>query len=141
MIKMAIWRVNKMPKFHPFIVGVDFDGTIVEHRYPEIGKPVFGAIKALKRLRKAGVHIILWTMRSGRELEEAVAYMERAKIPLYGVNCNPDQSSWTTSPKAYCNIYIDDAAYGCPLIYPEDGRPYVDWTDVAHDILEMVNGR
>lgn len=128
-----------MVRFRPFIVGVDFDGTIVEHRYPEIGKPVFGAIKALKRLNKAGVRIILWTMRSGLELEEAEAYMATAKIPLYGVNCNPDQSTWTESPKVYCNLYIDDAAYGCPLIYPENGRPYVAWEDIAHDVLEKMH--
>ena len=58
-------------------------------------------------------------------------------IELYGINENPNQS-WSDSPKAYANYYLDDAAIGCPLIYPEEGRPYVDWIKIR-EILEDMN--
>lgn len=64
-------------------------------------------------------------------LEDAVKWFEDNNIPLYGIQKNPTQDNWTTSPKAYCQIYIDDAALGCPLVYPVSGsRPYVDWVAV-----------
>lgn len=110
------------------IVAVDFDGTIVSHEYPKIGFPVPGAIASLRKLLRQGNKLILWTMRSGEQLEAAVQYLERNGIPLYGINGNPSQHTWTSSPKAYAHHYIDDAALGVPLIYPEIGRPYVDWS-------------
>ncbi len=102
---------------------VDFDGTMVDHRYPEIGKPVPKAVKWLKRLQKYVAKIILFTMRSDSPehpglLSDAVAYMEENGIALYGVNRNPEQDQWTSSPKAYGNVYVDDSAIGCPLIHP-----------------------
>ena len=58
-------------------------------------------------------------------------------IPLYGVNSNPYQHKWTTSRKAYADIYIDDAAIGCPLIQVEDyDKRCVDWLTVYKLILE-----
>jgi hypothetical protein len=109
---------------------IDFDGTIVEHKYPAIGEPVPMAIETMKELHEKGSKLILFTMRSGKPLDEAVDYLKENGIELYGVNKNPTQWSWTKSPKAYGNIYIDDAALGCPLIHPEEGRPYVDWNKV-----------
>ena len=61
---------------------------------------------------------------------DAVNWFKKNDIPLYGINENPDQSSWTTSPKPYCHMYIDDAALGCPLIQELNQRPYVDWYTV-----------
>ena len=112
------------------IIGIDFDGTCVTHEYPEIGRDV-GAEPVLKELIEAGHKLILWTMRSGQYLEEAITWFEERDIPLFGVNKNPDQSSWTDSPKAYCNLYIDDAALGIPLrVSSKEARPYVDWGKV-----------
>lgn len=117
-------------------IGVDFDGTIVKHRFPEIGDPVPLAITVLRELQKSGVKIILFTMRSdgqksGNVLTEAVEYIEKHGISLYGINHNPDQDSWTTSPKAYAHAYVDDLSVGCPLIHPSDGTPpFVDWGQV-----------
>lgn len=109
-----------------YIIAVDFDGTCVTHEYPAIGKDI-GAAPILRRLTDCGNKIILWTMRSGRELKAAVEWFEENNIPLWGINKNPDQS-WSTSPKAYANIYIDDAAIGTPLKTSElSARPYVDW--------------
>lgn len=122
------------------IVAVDFDGTVVTHDYPVIGDDI-GAVPVLKELVAAGHNLILWTMRSGDALEEAVGWFRLRDIPLWGINENPTQSSWTISPKAYAHYYIDDAGISCPLIYPSDGgRPYVDWVRVRqllvlHEIL------
>jgi hypothetical protein len=60
-------------------------------------------------------------------LQEAVDYLTQNGVVLYGVNENKTQKYWTSSQKIYANIYVDDAAYGCPLIQPENGRPYVNW--------------
>lgn len=136
------------------VIGLDFDGTCVTHEFPKIGQDI-GAVPVLKELVAAGHKLILWTMRSDREalgpfgdysqgpkgdyLSEAVAWFQGHEIPLYGIQHNPEQDSWTRSPKAYCNIYIDDASLGAPLIYPEGGRPHIDWKAVrAHFFPERV---
>ena len=122
------------------IVGIDFDGTIVEHQYPRIGLEVPYAIDVMKELQEAGHKLILWTMRSDEYLEEAVKYVESQGIKFFGINENPEQKDWTNSPKAYCNVYIDDAALGCPLVFTAPGsglRPYVDWIQVRNTLTLM----
>lgn len=122
------------------IIGIDFDGTIVTHEYPEIGDPVPGALEVMKELSQKGHQLILWTMRSDEYLDEAVKYIKKNGIELFGVNRNPEQHTWTNSPKAYCQIYIDDAALGCPLTqYPgTNKRPFVDWK-MVRKYLEFQN--
>lgn len=118
---------------------VDFDGTIVDHRFPNIGQPVPGAIFYMKEWRKRGAQLILFTMRSGTSLDEAVRFLISTGVELYGINENPSQGSWTTSPKAYGKIYVDDAAFGCPLIHPPGfARPCVDWTEVGPGVLDQL---
>ena len=123
---------------------VDFDGTIVDHCFPEIGTEAPGAIHWLTRLQDQGAKLILFTMRSdtsfgGPMLSDAVDFLERRGIKLFGINTNPNQRSWTESPKAYADIYVDDAAFGCPLIRPEGfRRPCVDWETVGPALLERV---
>jgi hypothetical protein len=112
------------------IIAVDFDGTVVDHRYPEVGPDVPGAVEALHKLVNASHVLILWTMRSGERLIEAVRWYSDNGLPLFGINNNPNQL-WTTSPKAFAHVYIDDAAYGCPLIHPPDfHRPCVNWAAI-----------
>ena len=115
------------------IIAVDFDGTCVEHRYPEVGADVPVAVKVLKELADVGHQLILYTMRDKAELTAAVEWFKKHDIPLYGVNTNPTQLQWTSSPKAYARVYIDDAALGCPIIYDSEKygvRPIVDWIEV-----------
>lgn len=113
------------------IIAVDFDGTIVAHAYPEIGRENPNCFRVLKKLQAQGTQLILWTMRSGKELDEAVAYCENNGIIFWGINENPAQKEWTDSPKAYASIYIDDAAIGCPLIYDQStDRNMVNWRDI-----------
>ena len=119
---------------------VDFDGTVVKHEYPRIGEPLEGCIDYLKQFTDNGAYLILFTMRSGVELDEAVAYLQSNGVELYGVNVNPTQHTWTKSPKAYGQLYIDDAAFGCPLISEYGSRPYVDWSVVGPKVLEQLQG-
>lgn len=119
-------------------IAVDFDGTCVTHDYPRIGKEI-GATKVLKRLVEAGHKLILNTMRSGKELQDAIHWFNKNGIELYGVNENPTQKHWTTSPKVYAHMYIDDAAFGCPLLNVPDfsDRPFVDWDSVWRQLMQM----
>ena len=112
------------------VVAVDFDGTIVKHAYPEIGETVPHAFEGLRAFQRNGWKIILYTMRSGEYLEAAVELLASENIELYGVNTNPTQRFWTESTKCYAPLYIDDAALGCPLIFPPDERPFVNWRAV-----------
>lgn len=123
------------------IIAVDFDGTIVTHEYPEIGRPVLGAIETLKCLISNGHKVFLWTMRGSKRYEgrdllrEAVEYCEDNGINLCSVNQSPSQFS--TSKKQYAQLYIDDAALGCPLINGDGwDRPYVNWYKVGEKLLE-----
>ena len=122
-----------------FYVVVDFDGTVVTHDFPRIGKDI-GAVPVLKKLVENGHKLILFTMRSdtseddnillkGSFLTEAVDWFKENDIELYGIQKNPTQDSWTRSPKAYGQLIIDDAALGCPIIFDKTfhSRPFVDW--------------
>jgi hypothetical protein len=111
------------------IIALDFDGTCVTHEYPVVGQDI-GAVPILKELIKNGHKIILWTMRDGNELEDAVDWFASKEIPLFGINRNPEQDEWTSSPKAYAQQYIDDASICCPLVYQGYDRPYVDWSAI-----------
>lgn len=126
------------------IIAIDFDGTIADHIYPDCGEPVPGAIEWIKKFIEAGAKIILWTMRSdhihGPTLTDAIQFCNDNGIELFGVNNNPFQSDWTTSPKAYANLYIDDLAFGCPLKENPryGGQPYVDWDIVGPATLKIL---
>lgn len=117
------------------VIALDFDGTVVTHEYPYIGEDI-GAIPVLKELVAAGHQLILFTMRSGKLLDDALAWFERNGIELYAVNENPEQVSWTSSVKVHANMYIDDCALGCPIRF-EDGvrRPFVDWKKVREILV------
>ncbi len=108
---------------------IDFDGTCVEHAYPNVGAEI-GAAYVLKRLVAAGHKLILFTMRSGKELDDAVEWFTSHGIRLYGVNRNDLRDEWTSSPKPYGDLIIDDTCLGMPLLQTS-GRPYVDWGSVT----------
>jgi len=117
------------------IIAIDFDGTCTTHDYPEIGTDI-GAVKVLRALVNKNHDLILYTMRSKKELQDSVNWFADNEIPLFGIQTNPTQLSWTESPKCYAQLYIDDAALGCPLIYPAGGRPYVNWNSVEKMLVE-----
>jgi len=133
------------------IIAVDFDGTCVTHDFPKVGKDI-GAVPVLKALVRNGHQLILWTMRSDKTkvesedynihnvadayLSHAVNWFKENEIELFGINNNPTQSKWTESPKAYAQIYIDDAALGCPLKYNSEisDKPFADWDAIAKEL-------
>lgn len=128
---------NLNQKEHPIVIAVDFDGTCVTHEYPLVGKNI-GSQEVLKDLIKAGHQLVLFTMRDKKELQDAVDWFKENEIPLYGIQENPTQKNWTTSPKAYAQLYIDDAGINTPLKFnPEfSSRVFVDWESVRQ-ILEQ----
>lgn len=99
------------------MIAVDFDGTIVEHRYPSIGKQRYFAFETLKALQKDGHQLILWTYRDGKLLDEAVEYCRKNGVEFYAVNCSfpgeilePGQSR-----KVDADLFIDDRiVFGFP---------------------------
>jgi hypothetical protein len=135
---------------------LDFDGTCVANEYPRIG-PEIGATKILKELVDNGHQLVLFTMRSNRRtllsrllnyhseydnsLTDAVNWFGKRKIPLYGIQKEPNQSTWLGSPKVKGELIIDDSALGCPLIYPlgkgKGCRPYVDWQKVRDNLVRL----
>lgn len=120
------------------IVGLDFDGTIVEHLYPSIGEDL-GAFPWLKQAAAIGARFVLFTMRDGAELQAAAKYIRDNGVDLLALNTNPSQSWWTQSPKAYCHLYVDDAGLGIPLSsHAAPGRSFVDWDKAGPLLIERV---
>lgn len=112
-------------------IAVDFDGTIVEHKYPAIGKEIPFAIDTLKQLSFEGNRLILWTARNGNLLEEAVDFCKKRGLTFYAVNSNHPpgylfQGKSDKSQKVIADLYIDDHNLG--------GLP--EWGT----IYEMVTG-
>lgn len=144
LVNGTIPGLKGLPLFDPksasldgVIIAVDFDGTCVTHEYPNIGDDI-GAQEVLKEFCECGAKLILWTMRHGEHLDDAQEWFESNEIPLHGVNQNPNQH-WSSSPKAYAHIYIDDAALGAPLVHFTDGqRPHIDWTKVRELIFKNI---
>jgi hypothetical protein len=95
-------------------IAVDFDGTIVEHAYPAIGKDLLFAFETLKELQKQGHLIILWTFRAGESLDEAINYCRSKGVEFYAVNKNYPEEIFneTISRKIDADIYIDDKNIG-----------------------------
>lgn len=95
-------------------IAVDFDGTIVEHEYPEIGREKLFAFRTLKELEKRGARLILWTIRTGKELDEAVEFCRKNGIEFYAVNKNYPEEIFTNevSRKINADIFIDDKNVG-----------------------------
>jgi len=127
---------------------IDFDGTCVTHEFPNIGKDI-GAEKVLKKLIQKGHRLILFTMRCnhtfipnshqpdiiakpGNYLTEAINWFKERDIPLFGIQKHPNQSGWTSSPKAYGHLIIDDIALGCPVKFDRNisDKPFIDWVRI-----------
>jgi hydroxymethylpyrimidine pyrophosphatase-like HAD family hydrolase len=111
-------------------IAVDFDGTIVEHDYPSIGKVRPFAFQTLKMLQDKGHQLILWTYRSGAYLDEAVSFCKKNGIEFYAVNRSYPEEVWdeNKSRKIDCELFIDDRNVGglpswgeiFHLLHPED---------------------
>lgn len=112
-------------------IAVDFDGTIVEHRYPEIGEEMLFAFDTLKALRKKGHKLILWTFREGRYLQDAVEFCRANGVEFYAVNKSYPEEVMddSISRKIHADIFIDDRNVGgfpgwgevYHMLHPDDG--------------------
>ncbi|WP_324721768.1 BT0820 family HAD-type phosphatase [Salinimicrobium sp. HB62] len=110
-------------------IAVDFDGTLVENRYPKIGKPILFAFETLKKLQQEGHQIILWTYRSGVKLEEAVEYCEAKGIKFYAVNKSYPEEEYEEqfmSRKILADVFIDDRNI--------NGLP--PWGEIYHQLVK-----
>lgn len=93
-------------------IAVDFDGTIVRDRYPEIGSEIPFATQTLKMLQSEHHRIILWTVREGRELEKAIEWCRRHGLEFYAVNKDYEEETHATSRKLKADLFIDDRQVG-----------------------------
>ena len=95
-------------------IAIDFDGTIVEHMFPGIGRELLFAFDTLKELQKQKHQLILWTYRSGKELDEAVEFCRKNGVEFYAVNKNYPEEQWdgSSSRKIQADVYIDDLNLG-----------------------------
>ncbi len=97
------------------IIAVDFDGTVVEHEYPSIGKTKLFAFETLKALQEKNHRLIMWTYRAGKELDEAVEFCRQNGIEFYAINKNYPEEEYIEgeiSRKINADIYIDDKNIG-----------------------------
>jgi hypothetical protein len=129
-------------------IAVDFDGTIVEHEYPKIGKPIPFALDVLKKLQQEEHHtLVMWTMREGKLLQEAKDYCEKNGLTFYAYNENyPDEEIEKGTPrKLAADMYIDDRNVGglpdWGIIYKivKSGNNSMDFDDYNFD--ERPSGR
>jgi len=113
------------------IIAIDFDGTIVEHQYPRIGKEMLFAFATIKELQKKGHKLILYTYRVGNLLDEAVDYCRQNGVEFYAINKNYPEEVLTdeTPRKLNVDIFIDDRNVGgflgwsavWQILHPEGG--------------------
>ncbi len=96
------------------IIAVDFDGTIAIDKYPKIGEPQLFAFETMKKLQQHGHRLILWTVRSGRTLDQAVEFCKKNGVEFYAINKNyPEEIlDGKTARKIYADIFIDDRNVG-----------------------------
>ena len=98
------------------LIAIDFDGTIVKHRYPEIGPELPFAVESLKKLQEEGHKLILWSVREGELLDEAVQWCKQRGLEFYAVNRDyPEEEvekNNNFSRKLKVDIFIDDRNIG-----------------------------
>ena len=109
------------------IIAVDFDGTIVRHRYPKIGEELPFATETLRMLIREGHRLILWTVREGKLLDEAIEWCRDRGVQFYAINRDfPEEDATGSgfSRKLKADLFIDDRSFG--------GLP--DWGTIYHRI-------
>lgn len=125
-------------------INVDFDGVCTTHSFPKIGSDV-GSTKVLRELTANGHRLILFTVRwdcpvdpEKNYLTQAVNWFKDNDIELYGIQCDPEQTSWTNSPKSCAQLMIDDSALGCPLTTDTkiSLKPFADWVKIREMLIE-----
>jgi hypothetical protein len=122
------------------VIAVDFDGTIVQEQWPNIGPLIHECVEVLQKYSKRGGKIILWTCREDRALRDAVKFCIDNQIPIDYVNMNPPERTerfGIDSRKIGADLYIDDKT---PIgVYRLlNGLPAVSWTEIDMIINEEI---
>ena len=101
------------------IFAIDFDGTIVEHKFPEIGALLPGAKETINALVDAGHRVIIWTCRTSQDhagpnssIWAVHKFLTENGIKFTTINNNVPDLSFQPSPKVYADVYIDDRNFG-----------------------------
>ncbi|MDE0771325.1 MAG: hydrolase [Salibacteraceae bacterium] len=112
------------------VIAVDFDGTIVEDCYPEIGEPKIFSFETLREIQKNNHQLILWTNRTGESLKEAVVFCKQNGVEFYAVNASYPEEKFenTASRKINCEVFISEKNIG--------GMP--GWGEAWQEIREMT---
>lgn len=129
--------MNKTNNDLPKIVAIDFDGTLVEDKFPEIGEPNMGMFSLVKALQAQGVRVILWTSRDGKNLIDAVSYCHQKGIVFDAINTNiPEVIALYNNDtrKVFADLYIDDKA----IPVEQDFLYWCHRLDVNHKDLNIV---
>lgn len=106
----------------PYIIAVDFDGTLVEDKFPEIGEPKEGVWRDMRLAQRAGAKIILWTSRDNDRLKAAVEFCAERGFHFDAINDNLDECKLmfnNSTRKVYANEYWDDKAVRCYSIHED----------------------
>ncbi|MDO4462591.1 MAG: hydrolase [Bacteroidia bacterium] len=114
------------------IIAVDFDGTIVENKYPEMGKPLMFVFDTLRALQAKDFLLILWTCRTGKLLDDAVELCRKNGVEFYAINANypgEDMNNPDNPRKLTADIFIDDRNIG--------GLP--SWGEIYHKLCPEGN--
>ena len=121
-------------------IAIDFDGTIVEHKYPKIGSEIPFATDTLKMLIKEGHRLIFWSDREGELLQEAVEWCHTKGVDFWAVNKDyPEEEKDKNnhfSRKLKVDMFIDDRNLGG---LPDWGTIYQMITN--HETWETLNYR
>ena len=136
-------------------IAIDFDGTIVENKYPKIGAPMLFAFETLKALQGKRHQLILWTYRSGSSLKEAVDFCAANGIEFYAVNHSHPEDDFgykdyfnEISRKIDADIFIDDRNVGgflgwskvWQMIHPNSGDLDLEFVNKqAHDNFKKTS--
>ena len=122
------------------IIAVDFDGTLCENAWPEIGAANRELINFIRVEKMTGHKLILWTSRVGDRLNEAVEWCKQQGLIFDAVNENLPESIEAfggDTRKIFADVYIDDGALGVPLTTsPSSVRPFVDWVKVREWLVK-----
>ena len=114
-----------LPNKH-LIIAIDFDGTIVEDAYPNIGKPMIFAFETMRKLQSEGHRLILWTYRTEKKLKEAVDFCKQQGLEFYAINKSYPEEEFDgkISRKINATFFVDDRNIG----------GFIGWTAV-HKLL------
>lgn len=128
--------------YHPVTIAVDFDGTIVQHRFPEVGDEIGRSTDLLKKWQAAGAKLTLWSCRCGYELQQAMEWCRRKGLMWDSVNSNTFAPLGYGMPKVVADLYIDDRSIEHRMNLEGYGDLTAkEWEDYDLYIMDLIRAR